>query len=245
MRPGDHIHFSVVRAKPGPVVQSLGTGKICQSLDGPFWHLPSPTPVDSLEWLPLKGVASYLLALAQPHGLPLQPIDWQQAHVYVYVSGNSAFDDDKGKLHSLQDFFASPPQNKAFSYIIVLPPAKEHTPFPEDLKTILTETLSTPWSLKIGMGEPIKQNWAPRFPTFTQKEGTIIWQTPLPEEQTAPALPLISDLLTAHPQVRSHSFSSTSFPSRKLIRIENEEKKEKTPPRLRTPPRVRQRPQGS
>ena len=230
VRPGDHIHFSVKGAKAGPVVQSQGTGKICQNLDGPFWFLPSPAPLGSLEWLPFKGFASYLLALTQPHGLPLQPIDWQQAHVYVSLDGDFASDDDKGKLHSLQDFFASPPQNKAFSYIIVLPPAKEHTPFPEDLKTILTETLSTPWSLKIGMGEPIKQNWAPRFPTFTQKEGTIIWQTPLPEEQTAPALPLISDLVTAHPQVRFHDFSYTSFPSRKLIRIK---KKENTPPRFR------------
>ena len=117
----------------------------------------------------------------------------------------------------------------------------------DSLKTLLIETLQTPWSLKIGMDDPIEQNWIPRFPNFTRRENKIIWQASFPGQQVSPALPITKDLVIAHPKSPTHSnVEISTFASKKLLRVETTNNLKPRQPEGRTSnratPRVRRVP---
>ncbi|MGJ8725422.1 MAG: ankyrin repeat domain-containing protein [Roseibacillus sp.] len=234
---GDRIHFHVHTPQPGPVIPKSNTGRICQSLEGPFWEISSEkfssmsfSLSEMVNWLPHDGRAAVFLALLQPHGIPLQPIDWKKAHVLFHQGVNQPHG-KKMKHFSLEEFFlTSPPQiDPNASFVLVLPPAQEDSPFPDRLNEIFTETLSTPWSLKIGMQDPVQHQWTPRFPDFTREENRIIWQAPPLDQQDSPALPLTLDLVTAQLETPRDWKNITLFPSQKLIRINPYEKGEGPP----------------
>ena len=239
--PGDQINYRINDPLPGPVELSKSF-KVCQSLDGPYWELPTPEHASLLTWLPRQGIASLLLTFTQPHGLPLETINWDNAYV-KYSSLNQ-----KPQQLPLKDFFFNEPNvsRQATWLILVLPPSKEEVPFPEDLKTLLIETLQTPWSLKIGMDDPIEQNWIPRFPNFTRRENKIIWQASFPGQQVSPALPITKDLVIAHPKSPTHSnVEISTFASKKLLRVETTNNLKPRQPEGRTSnraPRVRRVP---
>ena len=229
---GDRIHFQVQEPKPGPVTHKPGSYRFCQSLSGPFWessNVPAPSlnglktisERAFLDWLPQEGLPALLLALSQPHGLPLQAIDWKQAHVLCKKKIRREGEDDSMRF-DIATFFSSPPRQQVDidSFILVLPPAEEETPFPQELKEFLTDALSTSWSLKIGLQDPVQHQWAPRFPVFSRENGLMSWQASPLTQQNFSALPLTLDLVNADPESPRVWYKITSFTSQKLIRID-------------------------